>query len=63
LTKRLITNDVAFGAGGVQQRDVPLVQEAHRRHQADAQALAARGAQRGAQIAYPAHDAGRRCCW
>ena len=41
---------VALLAGGAQQREVPVVQEAHRRHQADRAALGAGRRQRRAQL-------------
>ena len=51
-------DDVALGAGGAQQRDVALVEEAHRRDEADRAAFAPGRGQGGAQLIDPAHDAG-----
>ena len=51
-------DDVALLAGGAQQREMALVQEAHRRHQPDRAALGAGGRQRSAQLVLGA-DEGR----
>ena len=43
-------DQVALGAGGAQQREVALMEEAHRRHQANRAALAAHRSKRGSKL-------------